>query len=192
MASPGESPSNPNRNPPMHPSTNQHHPSNHGSQAYLRTKVMTASPAELRLMLLDGAIRFAEQARRGYEERDFERAFDGTTKAQNILLELTNSLRHDQAPELCERLAALYTYLYRSLVEASMTRDTAQIDEVVRLLRFERETWQLCLDKLAAENRNAAEGSGATMVAASASAAVRVNPTTTTGAPSQGGLSLRG
>jgi flagellar protein FliS len=153
---------------------------------------MTASPAELRLMLLDGAIRFAEQARRGYEERDFERAFDGTTKAQNILLELTNSLRHDQAPELCDRLAALYTYLYRSLVEASMTRDTAQIDEVVRLLRFERETWQLCLDKLAAENRNAAEGSGATMVAASASAAVRVNPTTTTGAPSQGGLSLRG
>jgi flagellar protein FliS len=176
----------------MHSSTNQHHPSNHGSQAYLRTKVMTASPAELRLMLLDGAIRFAEQARRGYEERDFERAFDGTTKAQNILLELTNSLRHDQAPELCERLAALYTYLYRSLVEASMTRDTAQIDEVVRLLRFERETWQMCLDKLAVENRSAAEGSGATMAAASAATAVRVNPTTTTGALPQGGLSLRG
>ena len=29
------------------------------SNAYLRTKVMTASPEELRLMLLDGAIRFA-------------------------------------------------------------------------------------------------------------------------------------
>lgn len=192
MASPGKPPSNPKRNPTMHPSTNQHHPSNHGSQAYLKTKVMTASPAELRLMLLDGAIRFAEQARRGYEERDFERAFEGTTKAQNILLELTNSLRHDQAPELCERLAALYTYLYRSLVEASMTRDTAQIDEVVRLLRFERETWQMCLDKLAQENRSAAEASGATMSAVAAPAAARVIPTTTAGTRPQGGLSLRG
>ena len=35
-----------------------------GSQAYLKTKVLTASPAELRLMLIDGAIRFSEQARR--------------------------------------------------------------------------------------------------------------------------------
>lgn len=139
---------------------------NHGSQAYLKTRVMTASPAELRLMLIDGAIRFAEQARRGYEERDFERAFEGTTKAQNILLELTNSLRHDQAPELCERLAALYTFLYRSLVDASMTRDMALVDEVVRLLRFERETWQLCIEKLAVENRAAAGASASTMRAA--------------------------
>ena len=59
-----------------------------GSQAYLRTKVMTASPAELRLMLLDGAIRFAEQAKRGYETKDYELSFEGTTKAQAIVLEL--------------------------------------------------------------------------------------------------------
>ena len=59
----------------------------HGPQAYLKTKVLTASPAELRLMLLDGAIRFSEQTRRGYESKDFESAFDGTTKAQAILLE---------------------------------------------------------------------------------------------------------
>ena len=176
---------------PMHAHTNQQPSPNHGSQAYLRTKVMTASPAELRLMLLDGAIRFAEQARRGYEEREFERAYDGTTKAQNILLELTNSLRHDQAPELCERLSALYTYLYRSLVEASMTRDTAQVDEVIALLRFERETWQMCLDKLVSENRHAADGSGATMAAA-AGMGPGVNPTTTTTAPTRGSLSVRG
>lgn len=119
------------------------------SQAYLKTKVMTASPAELRLMLIDGAIRFAEQAKRGYEERDFEVAFEGTTKAQNIILELMNSLRPEQSPELCARLSALYTYMYKSLVEASTTRETARIDEVVALLRFERETWQMCLKSLA-------------------------------------------
>ncbi len=126
-----------------------------GSQAYLRTKVMTASPAELRLMLFDGAIRFTEQARRGYESKDFELAFEGTTKAQAILLELMNALRPDQAPELCDRLGALYTFLYRKLVESSLSKDLAGFDEVLKLLRFERETWALCLEELSHENRAA-------------------------------------
>lgn len=127
-----------------------------GSQAYLRTKVMTASPAELRLMLLDGAIRFAEQAKRGYETKDYESSFEGTTKAQAILLELLNALRPDQSRELCERLGALYTFLYRTLVESSMSRDAAKVEEVITLLRFERETWSMCLDELSRENRSAA------------------------------------
>ena len=125
------------------------------TQAYLRTKVMTASPAELRLMLFDGAIRFTEQARRGYEARDFEVAFDGTTKAQAILRELINALRPAQAPELCERLTALYTYIYKQLVQASSTRELAPLDEVLKLLRFERETWSMCIDELSRENRDA-------------------------------------
>lgn len=128
-------------------------PSNHGSNAYLKTKVMTASPAELRLMLIDGAIRFSEQARRGYAERNFESAFEGTTRAQNIVLELINALKPDKSPEVCSRLSALYTFMYKSLVEASMKRDPAIVDEVLKLLRYERETWQLCLAKIAGESR---------------------------------------
>lgn len=130
-------------------------PTNSGSQAYLRTKVLTASPAELRLMLLDGAIRFCEQARRGYETRDYEMSYEGTTKAQAILMELLNALRPQQAPELCQRLNALYTYLYTQLVTASTTRDLATVDEVLKLLRYERETWSLCIDEMVRENRDA-------------------------------------
>ena len=128
---------------------------NHGSQAYLKTKVMTASPAELRLMLFDGAIRFAEQARRGYEERDYELSFEGTTKAQNIIMELMNSLRPDQSPELCAKLSALYTFMYKTLVQASSTRDGALVDEVLKLLRYERETWAMCIQEMARENQAA-------------------------------------
>ena len=100
-------------------------------------------------------VRFTEQARRGYEARDFEVAFDGTTKAQAILMELINALRPAQAPELCERLTALYTYIYKQLVQASSTRELAPLDEVLKLLRFERETWSMCIDELSRENRDA-------------------------------------
>lgn len=125
------------------------------SQAYLRTKVLTASPAELRLMLIDGAIRFTEQTKRGYESRDFEAAYEGTTKVQAIVLELINALRPDQSKEICDQLTALYTYIYRTLVEASLSRDAASLDEVLRLLRYERETWSMCMDELSRENHAA-------------------------------------
>jgi flagellar protein FliS len=151
-----------------------------GSQAYLKTKVLTASPAELRLMLIDGAIRFSEQARRGYERRDFEAAFDGTTKAQAILMELLNSLRPDQAPELCKRLSALYTFMYNRLVAASSAKDAALVDEVIELLRFERETWSMCMNELARENHAAAGMRGGAIGAASAAAPSK-NPTTAGG-----------
>ena len=145
----------------------------HGSQAYLRTKVLTASPAELRLMLIDGAIRFTEQARRGYETRDLEAAYDGTTKAQAILLELMNALRPDQAPELCARLSGLYTFLYRTLVESSMSRDPVALEEVLTLLRFERETWTMCMDELSRENRESSAMSSAPAVAPTAPASAK-------------------
>ena len=129
--------------------------SQNGPDAYLRTKVMTAKPAELRLMLLDGAIRFTEQAKRGYESKDYEQAYNGTTRAQAILMELVTSLRHDVSPELCKNVAAVYTFLYTSLVKASMEKDIPTVDDVLRILRYERETWLLCMDALARENHAA-------------------------------------
>ena len=39
---------------------------------YLRTQVLTASPEKLRLMLLDGAIRFTRQGRDGILAKDHE------------------------------------------------------------------------------------------------------------------------
>ena len=50
--------------------------------AYLRTKVLTASPADLRLMLLDGALKFAEQGKVGLENQDHEAAFEGISRCQ--------------------------------------------------------------------------------------------------------------
>ena len=123
------------------------------TQTYLRDRVLASSPAELRLMLLDGAIRFAEQARRGYETRDYELSYEGTTRAQAILLELMNALRPTESPELCGRLSALYTFMYSSLVQASSSREVATVDEVVRLLRYERETWSMAMAEIAKSNR---------------------------------------
>ncbi len=124
-------------------------------QTYLRTKVLTANPAELRLLLLDGALKFAEQGRVGLENQNHEAAFEGISRCQAILMELINALRPEMEPELCERLSALYTFLYSRLVTASQERDASIVEEVLSLLRYELETWTMLLKKLADENAQA-------------------------------------
>ncbi len=118
---------------------------------YLKTKVMTAGPAELRLMLFDGALKFIEQGRQGLVDKDYEAAFTGISRCQQILAELIASLDPKHAPDLCERLTGLYTFMITRLMVASHERDPAIVQEVIKLLQFERETWVMLMDKLADE-----------------------------------------
>ncbi|MBI1369114.1 MAG: flagellar export chaperone FliS [Planctomycetes bacterium] len=117
--------------------------------AYLKTKVLTASPVELRLMLFDGAIKFCRQGRHALGQQKFEAMYNALTRAQNIVLELSNSLKHEHDPALCDKLTALYHYIYRRLVDANIGRDIAAVDETIKLLEYERETWVMLMKRLA-------------------------------------------
>lgn len=123
--------------------------SNNPAANYLRTKVLTATPEQLQLMLYDGAIRFAEQARTALLSKTFEQSYELLTKTQRIILELQCSLKHDIAPELCGKLASLYNFVYRKLVEANTIHEVSALDEALNILRYQRETWAMLLQQLA-------------------------------------------
>ncbi|QNN22906.1 flagellar export chaperone FliS [Planctomycetales bacterium ZRK34] len=129
--------------------------------AYLKTKVLTASPTELRLMLFEGAIKFCRQARHALNHNDHEALYNGIVRAQRIVLELVNSIKPDPDPELCGKLTALYNYIYRRLIDANMDHDIKAIDESINLLEYERETWTLLMKKLADEQPAAGQGDDA-------------------------------
>ncbi|MBK7404710.1 MAG: flagellar protein FliS [Phycisphaerales bacterium] len=121
------------------------------ANAYLRTKVLTAPPEQLRLMLLDGAIRFARQAAEGMVAKDYEATYNGITQSRAIVLELATSIRPDADPELAERVRSVYMFLYREMVDASLNRNLERLNKAIGLLEYERETWALLLEKVAAE-----------------------------------------
>lgn len=125
--------------------------SNDSATAYLRTKVLTASPEELRLMLLDGAIKFARQGQEGLDKKDHEAVYTGFTKCRNIILELMNSVRADAAPDLKQKINGVYTFMYLHLTEASFEKDAVKAARVIDLLEYERETWVLAMQKVAEE-----------------------------------------
>lgn len=102
-------------------------------------------------MLLDGALRFAHQARSGLASRNYEQSYAGFTQCRAIVTELMTSINDAPAPELAEKVRALYAFFFTELVEANMNKDVARVDKVIELLEFERETWAMLMDKLAEE-----------------------------------------
>ena len=126
------------------------------AQNYLRTRVLTATPEQLQMMLYDGALRFAEQARAAMEARDYDKSYSTICRAQKILTEMTSGLKHDVFPELCGKLASLYNFAYRKLVDANVHRNIEAIDEALAVLRYQRETWALLMDQIGRHKAGAA------------------------------------
>lgn len=131
------------------------------SNQYLRNAVLTASPEQLHLMLLDGAIRYIRQGITGVESKSWEQAFNGFSRAQKIMLEMLNSLRHDVDPELCTRMSGLYSFMYQKLVDASVQRAVKPANEALDILIYQRETWVMLIEKLNSERaRDAGHATG--------------------------------
>ncbi len=124
---------------------------NETADAYLRTKVLTAPPEQLRLMLLDGAIRFATQGRDALIRKDFEGVFNGFSQAREIVLELATSVKAEPNPELAAQVRNLYLFIFQQIVSASFQKDPKLASDAIRLLEYERETWVLAVEQAAKE-----------------------------------------
>lgn len=111
-----------------------------GYAAYANSKIMTASPAELTLMLYEGAIKFCNIAVVAIEKKDIEKAHINITKVQNIITEFQATLDHKYP--VAEDFDNVYTYLKQRLVEANIKKDAKILEEVLVHLRTMRDTWK--------------------------------------------------
>lgn len=116
-----------------------------GLGRYQDMKVQTASPAQIMIMLYDGAIRFSLQAKKKIEEKDFEGKGVFISKTQAIIDELMNSLDFNIAPELCSNLQQLYIYINERLTHANIKMEAEAMNEVIELLNTLRDGWKQAL-----------------------------------------------
>lgn len=122
-----------------------------GASEYRKMQILTAAPEQLQLMLWDGVIRFTQQARQALEQRDIGQSHTLLIRAQNIIIELNNGLRPELAPELCTQLRSLYMFLYRQLIAANVEKKIAPLDDALKIMHHQRETWALLIERLAGE-----------------------------------------
>ena len=113
---------------------------NKGYDQYLRSKIMTASKAELTLMLYDGAIKFCNMAIMCIEKKDISGAHTNIKKAEAIIQEFLATL--DLKYPVSADFKKVYDYVYDRLVEANLKKDPEILNEVLGHLRVMRDTWK--------------------------------------------------
>ena len=113
---------------------------NNAFAQYNTNKILTASPAELTLMLYEGAIKFCNVAVVGIEQGNIQKAHDNIMKTQKIIEEFQITL--DRKYEVAKEFDAVYNYLIIRLREANMKKDAAILEEVLKHLRTMRDAWK--------------------------------------------------
>lgn len=115
------------------------------AQLYQGNRVNTASPAELTLMLYDGAIKFCNIAIGALEKDDKQKANTNLIKAQKIIVEFRSTL--DFKYPVAKQFDIVYDYIYRRLVEANINKDKEIAEEALKYIREMRDTWKEVMRK---------------------------------------------
>lgn len=121
--------------------------SNNGYAAYANNKVMTASKAELTLMLYEGAIKFCNIAIAAVDEHDIEKAHTNIVKVERIIEEFQATLNYKYP--VAKDFNNVYEYLHQQLTQANIKKDKEILEEVLKHLRTMRDTWKEVMRKSA-------------------------------------------
>ncbi|RZB34884.1 MAG: flagellar protein FliS [Desulfobacteraceae bacterium Eth-SRB1] len=115
---------------------------NYGQQQYRQTEIITADRGRLVVLLYEGAINFLKKAGEGIQEGNIEAKCNNINRAQDIIQELSCSLKMDEGGEIAGNLRSLYFFMEKHLIKAKIEKDGAKkINEVISMLRSLCEAW---------------------------------------------------
>ena len=123
-----------------------------GYAQYQNAKIMTASPAELTLMLYEGAIKFGNIAIVAMENKDPSKAHENIVKVEKIIQNFRDTL--DKRYPVWQEFEKIYVYLLRRCHEANIAKDPEIMQEVVKHLRSMRDNWKEVMKKVAMDKNN--------------------------------------
>lgn len=107
---------------------------------YQNSKVLTASPAELTLMLYEGIIKFINIGILAIGEKDYEKANINIMKAERIVDHLNGTLNHKYP--VAKDFENIYKCIMDALLQGNIKKDTAELERALEYSRMIRDTWK--------------------------------------------------
>jgi flagellar protein FliS len=123
---------------------------------YLESKVLTATPHQLHLLVIDGAIRHATAAEAALQSGDLSQAVTQLGRSNQFVAELIAGLKSTQQPHLVDRLKSLFIFVQQTLADADRRHDPRRVAEALAILRMHRKTWLALGEKLSQEAQESA------------------------------------
>ena len=121
------------------------------SSEYLETKILTATPHQLHLLVIDGAIRHATSAETALQSRAFAQAEAQLGRSNEFVAELIAGLDSTRQPQVVDRLKSVFVFVQRTLAKAERRHDPRHVADALAVLRLHRQTWLALGEKLAEE-----------------------------------------
>lgn len=114
---------------------------------YTNSRILTASPAELTLLLYEGAIKFGNIAVVKIEAGDIPGAHDNIIRVEKIIDYFRETL--DMKYPVAQDFERIYVYLSQRLIQANLKKDKEIMEEVLTHLRSMRDNWKEVMKKQA-------------------------------------------
>ena len=115
--------------------------SRNSHDAYLESRILSAEPVELIRLMYQGCTLAVRDARHYLASGEIAERSKSVSKACAILLELASSLDYERGGDVTGKLARLYEYLQRRLIEANFRKSDEPMAEVLGLLVTLTEAW---------------------------------------------------
>ena len=112
---------------------------------YNNSKILTASPAELTLLLYEGAIKFGNIAILKMEQKDIQGAHNNIVRVERIIDYLRETL--DMKYPVALDFENIYVYIARRLMDVMASKDPTIMEEIVEHLRSVRDNWKEVMKK---------------------------------------------
>jgi flagellar protein FliS len=113
------------------------------SQAYLLTKILTASKHEVVAYLYEGAIGYLHRAVESWKTPSPARGMELVDRAISIVIELSGNLNYSAGdPQLALRLDRIYNYLIETLTLAKGREDIEAVEACEGILVVLHDAWR--------------------------------------------------
>lgn len=119
-----------------------------GYGKYKKVSVESANQEKILLMLYEGAIRFAKQAKIACEQKKIAEKGELIGKCYDILMELASTLDFDKGGDIAVNLEQLYIYSLEELTRANITSNTAHLDNVISVLNTLLDGWKEAIQQI--------------------------------------------
>ncbi len=127
----------------------------YGAKNYKQMQITTASPAQILVMLYEGAIQNVKKAILAMEQKNTAEKGKYIGKTHDIINELTLSLNHEVAGQIAKDLERLYNFMVTQLLKANVDNDKEALHSVQKNLETLLDGWRGAITQFQKEAANA-------------------------------------
>jgi flagellar protein FliS len=111
-------------------------------EIYRQNAITTQTPAQIVVLLHEGAVRFLKQAQQSLQRRDYAQKTYFIGRVQEIVFELNASLDMEAGKDISKNLRSLYAFIWTRLNEVCTRNNRELLDRIITILEDMAGAWK--------------------------------------------------